>query len=505
MLMKTKTILSSLMLALFFNVNAQLPNGSIAPNFTVTDIEGNQHNLNSYMSQGKVVLIDFFNALCSGCWYYHYHESLDKIYAAYGPEGTNQLVVLYVDGVCYEGLPEINGLSEYTYGDWVGHSNYPIVSTNYGCNLSDTYDIQAYPSLVKICPNGSGQGTLTNVSLSENPDVYLGYINSCITATSISNHVELFDSEIHLCASTNGKPRFKLRNLGLNPVTTATIKLYQNGTEISSQNYNGSLTRWDDVYIEFPTLALTSGGNYTAKITSINNTNPTNTNIAEATLNVETVNLYASNEILVDVATGYSGSQAEWKIKNSTGTIISQAGPFEDFAFGTIPRFHNQPTVTVPLQQNQCYTFTMYAIDGFPYSGQLQLAIDDPTVKRYKLKNPDNSSLYEAPQYPNFLDSQTVYFQTYGPVSVNELKNEFELSIYPIPVENELTIIVPIEGDFEISLSDEFGRILFTKKYENLTKNESILLDLSSFENGNYFLNTNNENIKFGVQKIVKI
>ena len=35
-----------------FNTFAQLPNGSIAPNFTITDIDGVQHELYDILDQG---------------------------------------------------------------------------------------------------------------------------------------------------------------------------------------------------------------------------------------------------------------------------------------------------------------------------------------------------------------------------------------------------------------------------------------------------------------------
>ena len=38
---------------------AQLPDGSIAPDFTATDINGTTHNLQSYLDEGKSVVLLF--------------------------------------------------------------------------------------------------------------------------------------------------------------------------------------------------------------------------------------------------------------------------------------------------------------------------------------------------------------------------------------------------------------------------------------------------------------
>ena len=37
---------------------AQLPNGSVAPDFTATDVNGNQHRLYDYLDQGYTVILD---------------------------------------------------------------------------------------------------------------------------------------------------------------------------------------------------------------------------------------------------------------------------------------------------------------------------------------------------------------------------------------------------------------------------------------------------------------
>ena len=45
----------------FSNSYAQLPNGSVAPDFTLTDLNGTTHRLYDYLNDGYTVFVDFYN------------------------------------------------------------------------------------------------------------------------------------------------------------------------------------------------------------------------------------------------------------------------------------------------------------------------------------------------------------------------------------------------------------------------------------------------------------
>ena len=62
------------------NVKAQLPNGSIAPNFTLTDLDGTSHDLYSLIDNGYTVFIEFSAVWCPPCWSYHTSGALEDLY-----------------------------------------------------------------------------------------------------------------------------------------------------------------------------------------------------------------------------------------------------------------------------------------------------------------------------------------------------------------------------------------------------------------------------------------
>ena len=79
-----------------FTAQAQIPDGSIAPDFTVTDLNGVTHSLSAYLAQGKTVIIDISATWCSPCWNYHESGALEQLYYTYGPEGSDEVVVLFI-------------------------------------------------------------------------------------------------------------------------------------------------------------------------------------------------------------------------------------------------------------------------------------------------------------------------------------------------------------------------------------------------------------------------
>ena len=150
---------------------SQLPNGSVAPDFTITDIEGEEHNLYSYLDSGYAVIIDFSATWCGPCWNYHTSGVFEEIYEAHGPDGANEVRILFIESDDNTTDDDLHGTGTNTWGDWTAGVEYPIADN--GGNIFDLYQCAYYPTIFTVCPNRiiqqTGQATAKDTSTTSSP------------------------------------------------------------------------------------------------------------------------------------------------------------------------------------------------------------------------------------------------------------------------------------------------------------------------------------------------
>lgn len=132
-----------LLVFMSLGIKAQCPL-TTAVDFTATDINGQTHNLFSYLNAGKYVLIDFFYTTCGPC-----QQTAPKVQGAYEHFGCNSSNVIFLS------IDQGDNNSQVTQFDNTYGIHCPSISgvEGGGTAINSTYGITAFPTVILIAPN----------------------------------------------------------------------------------------------------------------------------------------------------------------------------------------------------------------------------------------------------------------------------------------------------------------------------------------------------------------
>ena len=188
--------MKKLLLALFWLSSLSFANAQLgtAHDFTVTDINGIEFNLYNTLDEGKVVVLDVSATWCGPCWNLHQNHYLQDLHEMYGPDGTDQIRVIFYEGDANTGMDALTGTGGNTLGDWTEGVTYPIVNeTPLQLNLG-VYAPLGFPTVNIIRP--SDREIVADV-YNQNLQGMIDAINTIITlGTSNTEGTSIVEDEI---------------------------------------------------------------------------------------------------------------------------------------------------------------------------------------------------------------------------------------------------------------------------------------------------------------------
>lgn len=151
---------------------AQIPDGCTAPDFTLTDLNGNSHTLYTYLNQGKSVVLAFGKTGCASSWEYHQSGALQTLHAQRGPSGTlsQDLQVLFIESD--PATPDAVLLT--TPGDWTAGTAFPICNPATAA-VPTSFGVTDAPVLLLVCPDKS----VRRIPLAAANTLYTGFVADC--------------------------------------------------------------------------------------------------------------------------------------------------------------------------------------------------------------------------------------------------------------------------------------------------------------------------------------
>lgn len=476
-----KLLISTLCLCFGLFGRAQIVPGSDAPDFNVTDINGNTHVLSDYLAQGKTVILDISATWCGPCWNYHESGALEKLYYTYGPGGSNEVVVLFVEGDALTSVESLYGTnmpgdSGITQGDWTEHSPYPVIDSWQVANL---YQINYFPTIFRICPDGK----VSEVPQLNFEGLKQTIINNCQTLTDLQNHGKILTNNYKVCEGSSITPKATLTNYGTQIISNAVIDLMQDDEVVATKVYSGILNMFDEAQIVFDE-AVIPPSDYQMVITSINGNVPVNTLVTKHDFEVIEA-LTGSNNITVQVHTNYYPDKISWAIKNSSGAYVANGGPYQQSDVNTT-KVHN---ITLPDIGTECYSVEFYSSNGYGWMGdtpgEMDVLSDNETIFSYSAGN-----FGYVLQVPSA-------FKTNGELSIQEEETP-NISIFPNPTTGILNVCT-LET-INITIYDTNGIAIF--KEDNINNGDSINVKVLS--SGVYIMSLKGETTQSTKKIIIK-
>jgi hypothetical protein len=259
-------------------------------------------------------------------------------------------------------------------------------------------------------------------------------------------------------------PKVKIQNKSQNNLTSLAINYSYNGGTNQVYNWTGNLTPMGISEVQLPITSFSLLPTNTLSVSVPNDDNNSN-NAASSNFNkaAETVN----TNITIKISTDQYGSETTWNLKNSSGTIVAQGGPYTDAGAGVYP----QPDVNVTLAYD-CFTFEI--LDS--YGDGMCCAYGNGGYQILA-----NNVLIPGMSGGAFGAGETKKFAVINPLSISDFEVN-SIRFYTNPTTGIITI--SLLENASVSVIDLSGKQVMTR---NLEMGDATL-DMSSLTKGLYLI-----------------
>ncbi|HNA57749.1 MAG TPA: T9SS type A sorting domain-containing protein [Chitinophagales bacterium] len=457
------------------SAKAQLEDGSVAPDWTLTDINGTTWNLYTLLDEGYDVFLDFSAVWCGPCWAYHTGGSLEGLYDAYGPDGTNEVMVFYIEGDGASTLDELNGIGAGTQGDWVTGTPYPIVLTHAGdpsYSAVQDYDIAYFPTIYRVCQNRivDEVGQLSTAAL-------YATISDCAAASvNVDPSILTYNGPVASCGDV--PVSVTIQNMGFNELTACTITAYADGIEVASVDWTGSLNTYEIATVDVGTFTPADADvDLSVEITSADE-NTVNNVIATTVTYEDNI----TQIIHLELKTDSYPTETKWEvIDESTGDVVAEGGPYTNAQKNEIVFDED-----IVLPSLGCFTFTCYDAygDGITGSGY------------YKLYDNNGDLIQQGMENIGFEKSAALKVTTAVAIEENSAINN--VSLYPNPANDNINVDINLTAtaDVDVTIVNMYGAVVGTATSGTLTAGaHSFTVNTADLANGMYFVQITGENV----------
>lgn len=543
---KSLPIIAALALAFSaMETKAQLPDGSTAPDFTFTDMSGNTQNLYTYLNAGKVVVIDISATWCGPCWSYHNSNALENFYNQYGPPGTNQAMVLFIEGdnattdPCMSGPSGCTGGSQ---GNWLSGTPYPMCNPSPVATFNSGYQIGYFPTMYLICPDKK----TTKVDQYTTVQLYNTMMAKCPPPTAaIDAGISGVITPNGISCGTSFIPVVTVRNFGSSPLTSCTVNYQVDANPAQTFAWSGNLTTGQTANATLPSVTTTSGNHtFTCYTSNPNSGSDGNTANDQKVSNYNAVTTAMSTPVVQGMEGTFPPSG--WSVDNpdaATTWVKSAPGGFGSSSNSAKIDFYNYATIgeldyiVIPpmdfsgatsanltfsvahARYSAAYTDKLDVeassncgttwTNVYSKSGSVLATAPDntaaftPTAAQWRAENVVLNSYIGQPSvmvrfkttngYGNMLYVDDINITSV--TSVDELSLDSYVTVFPNPSTGDVFINITAAnlGNVSVKILNVLGEVV-AESTDNAARN--MKFDLNEQPNGMYFMEIKSENAK---------
>tara|TARA_R110001583_G_scaffold48154_1_gene150648 strand:+ start:3775 stop:5061 length:1287 start_codon:yes stop_codon:yes gene_type:complete len=315
-----------------------------AQTWTANDMNGVSYDMANFTN--KATLVDISAHWCGPCWGWHTSGVMEELYHDFGPNGTNEFMVFFIDGDANSSVALLNGAGS-SQGNWTTGTPYPLIGPNgEGASVASNYTFAGYPTLFLHC----GIGIAPEIQRSEKWTFWSEVLN-CSLAFQWQNPdaTLLFHHGMKICSSGN-EVEVEIYNASAYVnLTSAQIELRDpSGTLMYTHQWQGNLQPLTKGTVTLNYL-ITTQGTWTTKVIMPNGVTDTRPNGDEEDVEVVLGPNNIDQNLTVNIITDSYGSETTWSISDGSVSYMS-GGPYSDGTTVQTPS-----TGTIPA--NSCVTF----------------------------------------------------------------------------------------------------------------------------------------------------
>ena len=298
----------------------------------------------------KAVLVDISAHWCGPCWIWHSAHIMQALYPDFGPTGTDEFMVFWIDGDGNSSIAKLQGAGG-SQGDWITGVDYPIIGpNNQGSSVASNYTFAGYPTLFLHC----GTGIAPEIQRNEKW-VFWNEVVNCSQAFQWQNDdaTLLLHQGMKICTNGN-EPDVEIYNASAYVnLTSATLELRDpSGNLVHTQQWQGNLSPFGRTIFTINYL-ITTPGTWTAKVVSPNGVTDTRPNGDEENIEVVGPLTNVHTDITVTIVTDMYGSETTWSIGDGSVSYMT-GGPYSDLSTQGVM---SQTPSTGVIPPNTCVTF----------------------------------------------------------------------------------------------------------------------------------------------------